>query len=905
MALAPGARLGPYEILSLIGAGGMGEVYRARDSKLNRDVAIKVLPELFTADPDRLARFRREAQVLASLNHPNIGHIYGLEDQSGVQALVLELVEGPTLADRIAQGAIPLEEALPIARQIADALECAHEQGIVHRDLKPANIKVRDDGTVKVLDFGLAKALDPSTSSGEVMNSPTLTARATQMGLILGTAAYMAPEQARGRVVDRRADIWAFGVVLYEMLTGRRAFEGDDISITLASVLKDDLKWSELPSDLPSAVRRLLRRCLEKDPKRRLSAIGDARLDLEDMTDDRVALPVAVQPAVVPQWKRAVPWVVAGLAIAGALASFALWGPWRASSAPPPVRLTAELGIDAALSPNIGPAAVLSPDGRMMALVARSPGGRNLLHVRRLNDLQATVLAGTEDAIAPFFSPDSQWIGFFTQGKLKKIAVTGGAAVPLCDAPEGRGGSWGEDGTIVFQPTSAPSAILQRVSEAGGSAAAIGQQAEGETMQRWPQVLPGGRAVLYSGNTTSIGWDSGSIMAQPVSGGVPKVVLSGGFHGRYMRSGHLMYVRDGTLFAVTFDPDRLETRGTPTPVLQDVLVNNNTGGAQFSVADNGTLVYVTGKSLALDVPIWWMDHTGKSTVLRAEPSDWYAPRFSPDGRKLAITIGGGSAADVWIADWARDTLSKFTFGPTNDMAPVWTPDGRRIAFSSEAARVTVNNLLLAACGRTGEVQRLTDSPNVQVPWSFHLSGKYLAFVERAPDTGNDIMLLPFQGDEKSGWKVGKPTVFLRTPATETSPMFSPDGRWIAYMSSESGNMEVYVRPFQRAEGKWKISTGGPSGFPVWSHRELLYVELGPPMSIMAAAFAADGDSFRAEKPRRWSPGFIVPSTRHRPYDLHPDGLRVAISKASDVPAQQREKVVFVFNFFDEVRRVVK
>jgi serine/threonine-protein kinase len=904
MPLATGARVGPYEIVALIGAGGMGEVYRARDAKLNRDVAIKVLPQLFTADPDRLARFHREAQVLASLNHQNIGHIYGFEDSGTTHALVLELVEGPTLADRIGQGAVPLEEALPIARQIADALECAHEQGIIHRDLKPANIKIRPDGTVKVLDFGLAKAFDPSSSSGgEVMNSPTLTARATQLGTLIGTAAYMAPEQARGRAADRRADIWAFGVVLYEMLSGKRAFEGDDISITLASVLKEDPKWSELPANLPTSVRRMLRRCLEKDPRRRLGTIGDARLELEDVAEEPVA--DRVQPlAVRPRWRRALPWTIAILALATTLVSVALWAPWRREVARPAVRITADIGIEGTLAVNIGAAAVISPDGETAVFVAQT-GGRSVLYVRPLAGMHSTLLKGTEEGFAPFFSPDSQWIGFFTPGKLKKIAVTGGATVTLCDAPNGRGGSWGKDGTIVFQPSITRQAILHQVSDAGGAPTPIGQRTAGELSQRWPQILPGGKAVLYSSNATGIGWDSGRLMVQPLEGGDPRVVVRGGYHGRYVRSGHLLYMRDENLFSVPFDPERLELLGRPVPIVDGVLASPTTGGAQFSISDIGTLLYVPGKSLPTELPVMWMEQTGKTSTLRAEPADWSHPSFSPDGHKLAMTIGVGPASDIWIYEWARDTITKFTFGSGVDSDPVWTADGRRIAFASRGEKDLETNLYWKWADGTGEAQRLTESPHAQIPVSFHPSGRYLAFTERKPDTSVDIMILPLEGGEKTGWKAGRPTVFFPTRGNESGPMFSPDGRWLAYLSTESGMPEIYVRPFAGGEGKWKISTAG-GFFPSWSRtrRELFYLEPSAQAPIMVAAYKAGEGSFHAEKPQRWSPGMVLMSSAARPYDLHPDGLRVAMLKPPDTSLPQ-EKPVFIFNVFDELRRVVK
>jgi Tol biopolymer transport system component/tRNA A-37 threonylcarbamoyl transferase component Bud32 len=909
MPLSTGTRVGPYEILSPIGAGGMGEVYRARDSKLHRDVAVKVLPQIFTADADRLARFRREAQVLASLNHQNIGHIYGLEDSGTTHGLILELVEGPTLGDRIAQGALPHDEAFSIARQIIDALECAHEQGIVHRDLKPANIKIRPDGAVKVLDFGLAKALERPAASGvqmSALNSPTMTAHATVEGMIVGTAAYMAPEQARGRAVDRRADIWAFGIVLYEMLAGKRAFDGDDVSITLASVLKDDVDWKALPADLPPSIRRMLRRCLEKDPRRRLSAIGDARLELDDASE-----PLAVEPVtahgVIPRTRPIVPWAIAALTLVTLFGTVVLWAPWKRPPIDLPMRLSADIGVAGPLAVNMGAAAVISPDGSVAVFVVQT-GTRNLLYVRRIDSLEATALNGTDDAHSPFFSPDSQWIGFFSVDKLKKIAVGGGTTVNLCEAPNGRGGSWGTDGTIVFQPSASAQAVLHQVADTGGTSVPIGKPFEDQATQRWPQHLPNGKAVLYSANSATVGWDSGTLMALPRPGGEPKVLMRGAFYGRYAPSGHLLYVRGSTLFAVPFDAESLQVRGRETPLVEGVLAAANTGGAQFSLSDSGTLLYVPGKAIDPTLSVSWIDKTGRTSVLRAEPTNWSQPSFSPDGQRLAMTIGFGISSDVWLYDWSRDATTQLTFGSGGDSAPVWTPDGTRIAYSSSTGNNQATNLFWKRADGVGEGQRLTDSPNPQTPFSFHQSGGYLhlAYVERR--SGNaDLMILPLKGDEKGGWKAGTATTFLATPAVENSPMFSPDGRWLAYSSTESGAPEIWVRAFGSGESKWKISTGRGGLQPVWSRKrnELFYMEpLGGQWAIMVAEYRVDGESFRAERPRRWYPSLITAARPVRPYDVHPDGDRIAVAIPPDLAGPQA-KPVFVFNLFDELRQKVK
>jgi serine/threonine-protein kinase len=910
MALAAGTRLGPYEILAPLGAGGMGEVYQARDTNLRRDIALKILPDAFAHDPDRLARFQREAQLLAALNHPNIAHIHGLEESNGVRALVMELVEGPTLADRVAQGPIPLAEVLPIAKQIADGLEAAHEQGIIHRDLKPANIKVRDDGTVKVLDFGLAKALDPTaSSSAEAMRSPTLSVHATQAGILLGTAAYMSPEQARGKVVDRRTDIWAFGVVVFEIVTGQRLFGGETISDTLASVLKTDPNWSALPATVPPDLRRLLRRCLEKDPKRRLQAIGDARIQIEDLLSGAPEESIAAGfPRPLRPHERALPWAVAG-ALAFALV-LVLWAPWRKSlQVPAPLRLNAELGTDLSLTIGPGAAAILSPDGAVVAFVAqRSGGGSPQLYVRHLNQLQATPLSGTDDVESPFFSPDGQWIAFFAGGKLKKISVTGGAAVTLCDAPAGRGGAWGDDGTIVFSPSAAPRVRLVRVSSAGGKAEPLTSIVEGEVnrfggfvlaaTQRWPQVLPG-KAVLYT--DSGLPGTDANVVVQPLPSGSPKVVQRAGYHGRYLLSGHLVYIHDGTLFAAPFDLARLEVTGQPVPAVEGVASNQLTGGAQFAVSDSGTLVYLPGQITGGGIPIQWMDHDGKTTLLRATLANWLNPLFAPDGRRLGMQIIDGQS-DIWVYEWARDTLTRLTSDPTNDSKPVWTPDGRRIVFASARADKSTLNLYWQRADGTGDAQRLTESKNSQRAASWHPSGKFLAFEETTPQTNVDLMILPMEGDDASGWTPGKPTVFLNSPAEEREPMFSPDGRWLAYSSNESGRDEVSVRPFPGPGGKWPISTGGGT-FPTWSRtkHELFYGT--PSGQIMVASYTMGGDSFRAEKPRPWSEGRYETRGPNRMFDLHPDGQRFATASTGQTPGAKQDKVVFIFNFFDELRRI--
>jgi Tol biopolymer transport system component len=902
-----GQRLGSYAIRSLLGVGGMGEVYRAYDDALGREVAIKVLPPAFTADPERRARLEREARLLATLNHPHIGAIYGIEDADGLRALVLELVEGETLAERIARtvdpvagsGGLPITDALVIARQIADALDVAHGKGIVHRDLKPENIKITPDGVVKVLDFGLAK---PAPTDGA---QPNLTG--SRMGIILGTAAYMSPEQARGHSVDKRGDIWAFGCVLYEMLTGRYAFPGDTVSDTIAKILEREPDWSALPAATPAPVRRLLSRCLAKDPNQRLRDIGDLGIGIDAIDE---AWPGATAGAAASAARAKtriawVPWVTAGALALGLALVFVLWAPWRETPpAPALLRVRADLGADASLASlnvRFGDAAVLSPDGAVVAFVAQKSGGASPeLYVRRLNELQASPLLGTDDALAPFFSPDGRWIGFFASNKLKKIPVTGGAVVTLSDALSPRGGSWGEDETIVFSPNNQPGSRLLRVSSAGGNAEPLTSLADGELLQLWPQVLPGTKAVLYTSSSNPGAYDDANLVVQPWPGGTPKIINRGGYHGRYLPSGHLVYIHGGTLFAARFDLARLEMTSQPAPVLEGVRSNSITGGAQFAMSASGTLLYLPGPSIGAGAPLHLMNREGKTTPLRFTPANWFELLFAPDGQRLAMQIRDKSS-DIWVYDLRQETLTRVTQDPGLAGTPVWTPDGRGIVFASARGDRLAPNLYWQRADGTGAAVRLTESKYWQRPASWHPSGKFLAF-EEVHKENVDIMILPIEGNDASSWKPGTPTPFLNGPFIEGFPMFSPDGRWLAYSSNETGRHEVYVRPFPGQGGKWQVSTGGGT-HPTWSRAkpELFY---GLDGQIMVAPYTVHADSFRAEKPRLWSEGRYQPRGASRMFDLHPDGERFALAPAAQTSDVTRQNsVVFIFNFFDELRRV--
>jgi len=908
MPILPGRRLGPYEVLAAIGAGGMGEVYQVHDTKLGREVAIKVLPEAFAHDPERLSRFQREAKMLASLNHPNIATIHGLEQTNDTSYLVMELVSGETLADRIKrEGAVPVEEALKIAVQIAEALEAAHEKGIIHRDLKPANVKVTPEGKVKVLDFGLAKAFAGDGVDSNPSQSPTLSAVATMQGVLLGTAAYMSPEQARGKAVDKRTDIWAFGCVLYELLTGKQAFAGDDITDILAAVVRAEPDWQALPAAIPVQVRALLRRCLQKDKTLRLRDAGDARIEIQEV----LASPTAVVGSVVAAtkgWRERAAWPTAGVLalIAIALAIVLVLRAPKPPQPQQPIRLSAEIGVDASLYTGQGPATILSPDGTRLALVASGSDQKRRIYVRPLDQLQAKVLSGTENALDPFFSPDGQWIGFFADGKLKKISVQGGAAVTLCDVPADRGGSWGDDGGIVF--TQGVQVALSKVSSAGGTPqplTTLDKQA-GEITQRWPQVLPGGKVVLFTSATHGFNYDDADIVVYSTVSGQRKTLQRGGFHARYLPNGHLVYMHEGTLFAVPFDLQQLEVTGQPAPILEGVVTNPN-GGAQFSFSEIGNLVYVAGGAGVQKVSIYWMDHEGKFTSLRETPGWYFNPAFSPDGKRLALAINDGKRNDIWVYEWERDTLTRLTFSGQANTNPVWTPDGQRIVYSSEEKRGEFNLWWIRADG-AGDAQRLVESQSAQYAGSWRPDGKTLAFWQVGQGTNLDVMTLPIEGDEKSGWKFGEPKPFVNGAFNELEPSFSPDGRWLAYMSNESGSYEVYVRPFPGPGGKWQISTGG-GVLPKWSRsgKELFYRTMGTMDSkIMVVAYTASSDSFHADKPQLWSPGqFTELGLFTYNFDLHPDGKRFAVLKAPGTgQAASVNKVSFIFNFFDEIRRKV-
>jgi len=896
MPLAAGTRVGPYEVLSALGAGGMGEVYRARDTKLDRAVAIKILPDAFADDTDRLARFRREAKTLASLNHPNIAHIHGFEESDGVRALVMELVEGEDLAERIARGAIPIADAIPIAKQIADALEAAHEQGVIHRDLKPANLKVRPDGTVKVLDFGLAKALEqPRAASASASRSPTITTPAmTRAGMLLGTAAYMSPEQARGTPADRRADIWAFGCVLYEMLTGQRAFDGEGVSETLARVLEREPDWVRLPATLSPALRTYIGRCLQKDPRQRVQAMGDVRLALEGAFD--TALPPSAAPRALAGWRR-----IARVAVPAAIASGALIGTlvWLARPGPVPPRVSrlqfTPLGAAALTLGWNDRDMAITPDGSRLIYVGNQG---TQIFVRALDDLAPTpVFSGRVAGL--FVSPDGQWIGFHEGlGPLKKVAVGGGPSVTLAtiDTSGSCGATWGPDDTIIVATNRVDTGLL-RVSAGGGPPTVLTRpdHAQGEADHFWPEMLPGGRAVLFTITSLTGGPDAAQVAVLDLHTGERRVLLRGGTHARYVSSGHLVYATAGVLRAVPFDLDRLETRGTPVTVVRDV-VTTFKGGVNAMVAHDGTLAYVSGAVEGTPRTLLWVDREGRETPIPAPPRPYFLPALSPDGTRVAV-FANDQERDLWLWDLRRTTLTRLTATPGVDVVQVWTPDSRRLIFTSE--RAGVRNLFWQAADGAGAAERLTESPNTQYPTGVSPDGRRLIFADEFPETANDVMAIELDATRRV-------TPLVQSPFIERNGTVSPDGRWLAYEANDSGQFEIYVRPFPAVnDGRWQVSTNGGTR-PIWtrSGQELVYVSLTG--AIMGVGVARDA-SWAATKPRPLVKEgyFTIPSWWGRSYDVAPDAQRFLMIKeggADGVAAPPT--IVVVQRWVEELKRLV-
>ncbi len=848
MSIEPGLSLAQYRIVDALGAGGMGEVWRAEDTTLGREVALKVLPEEFAKDPERMARFEREAKVLASLNHPNIATLYGLETAVGsgteketgsspkpqasgpTTFLAMELVEGEDLSERIKRGPVPVEEAVPIALQIAEALEAAHEQGIVHRDLKPANIKLRSDGTVKVLDFGLAKAWETDGSDSSLSMSPTLTAHATAAGVILGTAAYMSPEQAAGVAADRRADIWAFGVVLWEMLTGHKLFEGETVSHVLASVLKDEVDLDALPGETPARLRELIERCLRKKPKQRLQAIGDARILLEEYradpeTFDRQTIAAAPEADLQPRWKRALPWSAALAATIAALSlGLLLIGQKDPEQrvirfeTPPPQNGWFHLAPD-----NPGPVAV-SPDGRMLAYSGRSSDGVVQLWVRALDEAAGRPLSGTENAQYPFWSPDSRRIGFFSGNKLRVVEAVGGPPLALCDAPDGKGGTWSEEGVIVFSPSYNSS--LHRVPQMGGESVPVTEfdADRKDNSHRHPRFLPDGQHFLYVARSASGSAEGHSVVIGSLDGTAGRVLFRAPAAVEYA-SGHIFFVRDRTLLARPFDPNKLEFAGDSFPVAEVVtLLAPGTVVGVFSASQNGVLAFQAGEGQDGSFRLVWRDREGNELGIVGEPGSYDEVHILPGGELAAIALEEGGVGDLWVIDLRRDLFTRFTFDPGYESGVTPSPNGDALFFSAE--KNGVYSIVTKEIGGSGEGENIFESTTEMAPSSVSPDGEYLTF-HKGGDSSWDIWILPLSGE-------GEAYPFIETEFDEAFAMFSPDGRWLAYMSSESGKPEIYVTSFPDPGRKWQISTDGGHS-PRWREdgTEIIYHAIDGTLTAVA------------------------------------------------------------------------
>ncbi len=920
MALTSGTRLGVYEITAQIGAGGMGEVYRATDGNLKRQVAIKVLPAAVAGDADRLARFQREAEVLAALNHPNIAQIFGLERTPDVTALVMELVEGDDLSQRIArlrapgasarQAGMPLDEALPIAKQIAEALEAAHEQGIIHRDLKPANIKVRADGMVKVLDFGLAKALDtsPASAAAEAMNSPTIAspAQMTGVGVILGTAAYMSPEQAKGRTVDRRADVWAFGAVLFEMLTAQRAFAGDDVSDTLANVLKMEPEWERLPADLPARIRQVLRACLQKNAKQRLGDMQDVRLALDGAFETAATQAVAHAGAVAPPWRRALP-VAAAVVLTAAIVGGAAWRLRPAPAAPAPVAQFSMAVPDGSVITSVA----TSPDGTRMSFGARGAG----LYLRAIGDVEAHLVPGVPLGTSPVgvaFSPDGESVVFYSNGdgSLKRIPVAGGQALTIAQGIQPtRGLTWGEGGIAYGQDA----AGVFRVSPNGGKPEPLATVEAGEEAYG-PQVLPGGKDLMFTvaRNINNGGvdrWDTAHIVVQSLTSGERRTIINGGADARYLPTGHVVYAVAGTLFAVAFDADTQTVRGDPVAVVTGVRRRVNDGGAFLSVSSSGSLLFVPGpveRSIAaLRVPTL-ARRNAKTEPLALPPRPYRRPRVSPDGKRLAVGIDEGASAEVWIYDLAGATaMRRLTFGGRNRF-PVWSSDGRRLAFQSD--RDGTPSIYVQNADGGGAAERLTKAAQgvLHIPDSWSPDGRTLLFSEHKGDT---FSLMALAISEQRAVTFGG--VQSLQPA---DAVFSPDGRWVAYASSPaagglvSADRGIFVQPFPATGATYQVPKTRLDFHPTWapSGREIFYVPSIGDANLTAVSVQTQPSlTFGPPAPVAGVPQPAFTSILPRGYDVLPDGSFITLVPADNASSSAAgSELRVILNWFEELKRLV-
>jgi Tol biopolymer transport system component/predicted Ser/Thr protein kinase len=890
-----GKQLGSYKIVSMVGAGGMGEVYKARDTRLDRIVAIKVLPAHLADRADLRERFDREAKTIASLNHPHICTLYDIGHEGEIDFLVMEYLEGETLAQRLLKGSLPLEQVLRYAIEIADALDKAHRKGITHRDLKPANIMLTKSGT-KLLDFGLAKLTQEAALGTPESRLPTLKSAVTAEGTILGTLQYMAPEQLEGNEVDARTDIFSFGAVVYEMATGKRAFEGKTQASVIGAIMSIDPPLiSSLQPMTPPALDRVVKKCLAKEPDNRWHAIKDLCDEVKWIAESGSQAGAATAPAgpASKNRRKTLVWGAVSL-LACAIIGMTVW---ILKPAPPrPVtRFTLSLPPDQRLAGLDAPAIALSPDGTRLAYVATQSGVQEI-YLRAMDSSEVRMIPGTEGARAPFFSPDGQWVGFFAENKLEKISLSGGAPVTICDAPGNSltvSASWGADDNIVFQ--SGTAAGLRQVSAAGGTPKLLStpDSKKGETTHRFPELLPGGKAVLFAaGQSATVNLNNARIVVRSLQTGETRDLI-GGTYPSYAPTGHLVYAQAGTLMAVSFDPRRLAVTGASVPMLESVLQSPTSGVVQYSFSNTGSVAYVPGGLQAVQRKLVWVDRKGTEQPLPTPSHPYRTPRLSPDGRRVVVAISDQLGDHIWLYDLTRDTLTRLTFEGTTNSTPIWTPDGKRITFGSTRGGSSASDAFWQPADGSGSAEALTmfrENRHNMGSWS--PDGQVLSFEEINPVTRRDVWVYTLS-DRKAH-------PFLNTQFNETAPEFSPDGHWLAYASDESGRYEIYVQPYPGPGGKWQISTEGGTE-PRWTRDGEIFYRSGTKMMAVDTKLKP---TFSADKPKMLFEGQYVPSlaTMHN-YDVSQDGQRFLMVKDSD-QATLSTQINVVLNWFEELKRRV-
>lgn len=900
--LAPGSKLGHYTIQKHLGEGGMGTVYQATDTTLGRPVALKLLRPELLADTAAIARFEREARTLASLNHTRIGSIYSFEEHAGGRFLALEYVPGPTLADRLRRGPLPLSEAISVGRQIAEALEAAHAKSIMHRDLKPANIKVSDQGQVKVLDFGLAKTVQRPQETGPEADTVTLQAKVTMEMTVLGTPAYMSPEQARGEELDPRTDIWSFGCVLYEALTAKRVFRGKTITDVLAAVVEREPDWAALSAGTPGPLVALLKRCLRKDRDRRLQNIIDARLELEDLVAGPAQESMAAgQPAV---WRRTAVAALSGAAAgAGATGAFAI-SRYRGAVSRRISQFEIQLPEGKFFNTSFNKRVAISPDGAHIVFNTVGRDGSTTPLLRSLNTLELKPFNKDVPVMAaPFFSPDSRWIAYASGaggGGLRRIALSGGAPERICTTDNNFfGGSWSDNDTIYLVPEF-PSGVI-RVPARGGEPREVVKIdfEKGDRQHKYPYALPGGKALLFTTATAdSPTYDDTQITAFSIDSGRRKVLVEGGTQPCFSPSGHLLYARDSKVFAVRFDPESLEVSGQPYPVLEGVLMSRNSGAANFDVSASGDLVYVAGICDGGARTLVWVDRNGNAEPVPLPPRSYLHPRLSPDDRRLAIEIEGPNH-DLYMYDFARGVLANITTDGVSHW-PVWAPDGTRLSYRS--GPLSKFQLWQVPIDRSRAPAKMAAAGVSLSPSSWSPDGRAIAYTAMSPGVPPKIMVANTEGEHAS-------KEFAGGKAPIGSSKFSPDGRWLAYCSNESGKSQVYVQAFPGPGAKIQISSDGGTD-PVWKRNGgELYYRNG---DSMMAVTVATGSGFNAGRPQELWKGHYshgmssscgFPGATSSNYDATADGKRFLMIKDGDQDRTTSNRIVVAQGWADEVRRL--